>query len=145
LGRKAQDQNGDLFLDSLIVTDSKVSPNQLANNDFWIAGSRITCPYLTNSAVALAGELYSDTILPIIDNNAKIYITGVDDSGNPLSGAADTVAPSAKHESSSLMSGNFLFMDGHVEYIGQGQLASRRKDQGMFPALPPNLSNIPCP
>ena len=36
------------------------------NGNYWIAGSRLTCPYLTNSSVVVVGELVSADILPTV-------------------------------------------------------------------------------
>ena len=107
------------------------------NNDppvDWIAGSRLTCPYLTNSAVAIVGELYSLTNLPIFEASTYVIIK------SPLDTTTSyMVKPNSMHDQNHPMSGNFLFVDGHVEWV---QNPENRLE--MFP--PPPFPTTPaCP
>ena len=109
----------------------------------WIAGSRLTCPYLTNSSVAIVGELYSPTSLPIFEGIANYTLIKSPSDSNPY------VTPSSMHDKSSPLAGNYLFLDGHIEWV-QGLTstwtAGSREDQ-MFPQVPPGFSptSPPCP
>jgi prepilin-type N-terminal cleavage/methylation domain-containing protein/prepilin-type processing-associated H-X9-DG protein len=89
------------------------------NGNYWIAGSRLTCPYLTNSSVAIVAEYYtyySDTrpILPTLEDQGTIspFVTSSYDYGQ--SGGAP---PLSKHVGNSPLKGNYLFLDGHVEFV----------------------------
>jgi prepilin-type processing-associated H-X9-DG protein len=110
--------------------------------DVWIAGSRLTCPWLTNSAVAIVGESYvvSDSTGPFVETSTYPYIH-ISYLG-PLN-------PGSLHEKKDKLAGNFLFLDGHVEWV-QGLntttwLAGSREDQ-MFPRIDPSATApYPCP
>jgi prepilin-type N-terminal cleavage/methylation domain-containing protein/prepilin-type processing-associated H-X9-DG protein len=114
---------------------------------YWIAGSRVTCPYLTNSSVAVVGEFLSDsapTIQPAIESTGgSAYMTGPFDS-NPA------FQPHSKHVSSNPMAGNYLFLDGHAEWnekFTAAFAAANPNDptlNAMFPA-PPVPGAISCP
>jgi prepilin-type N-terminal cleavage/methylation domain-containing protein/prepilin-type processing-associated H-X9-DG protein len=133
---------------AIVVTDSRAS-SSLANNDFWIAGSRLTCPWLTNSVVALVGEEYDDTvnpnIAPTIQSAGYEVMTGPTTGPASISGNSGNFPPHASHESKSPMSSNFLFMDGHVEWVDHPE-----NHPEMFPKLltgswNPPLPSPPCP
>jgi prepilin-type N-terminal cleavage/methylation domain-containing protein/prepilin-type processing-associated H-X9-DG protein len=111
---------------AIVIADSNPS-------DFWIAGSRVTCPWLTNSSVAVVGEFYlnSDSTGPFIENNNYAYIKNPSDSTYP---------PSSKHLSGLPKAGNFLFLDGHVESVDHPE---NRPE--MFPNNPTGVGTVPCP
>jgi prepilin-type N-terminal cleavage/methylation domain-containing protein/prepilin-type processing-associated H-X9-DG protein len=96
---------------------------------FWIQGSRLTCPYLTNTQVAVVAEFYSPplSLWPTLGDPNTAYFPNIS-SMNPISMHAATP-----------MSGNFLFLDGHVEWV---ENPSTRPE--MFPA-PPNPTTVSCP
>jgi prepilin-type N-terminal cleavage/methylation domain-containing protein/prepilin-type processing-associated H-X9-DG protein len=86
--------------------------------NFWIAGSRLTCPWLTNSSVAVVAEYYSDSILPTLEDNGTIspFVTSSYESWNGTS----QVPPWSKHVNDTThLKGNYLFLDGHVEFVNQ--------------------------
>jgi prepilin-type N-terminal cleavage/methylation domain-containing protein/prepilin-type processing-associated H-X9-DG protein len=97
----------------IIVGQGNATPTGL-NGNFWIAGSRLTCPYLSNTAVAIVGEFISDSpaapIQPVIENNVNAYIR------SPLPSDTANFQPCSKHMTGNPMAGNFLFVDGHVEW-----------------------------
>jgi prepilin-type N-terminal cleavage/methylation domain-containing protein len=106
----------------MCITDSRVDESSVANNDFWIAGSRLTCTWLTNTEVAVVAEYYTDAsetpaILPTMKSyTGWEYVTGPNSLiPSPLSGAPRP--PKSKHEGNAPMAGNYLFMDAHVEFI----------------------------
>src|SRR6266704_3261837 len=53
----------------VVGTDNNSSPTEQEGGqgigNYWIGGSRLTCPYLTNTAVAIVGEFFSDSV-PIL-------------------------------------------------------------------------------
>jgi prepilin-type N-terminal cleavage/methylation domain-containing protein/prepilin-type processing-associated H-X9-DG protein len=111
----------------------------------WIAGSRLTCPYLTNSSVVIVGELYNPAhippILPVLEGSTGPWITSPSDPSSAL-------RPSSMHEKNDVLAGNYLFLDGHVEWV-QGLHSSftegSHEDQ-MFPQVPLFPVSIPpCP
>src|SRR6266850_2185057 len=59
------------------------------DKNLWIAGSRLTCPYLTNTAVVIVGEYYSDSVnvLPTFGDAGSVnaYITASACDDNPSS------------------------------------------------------------
>jgi prepilin-type N-terminal cleavage/methylation domain-containing protein/prepilin-type processing-associated H-X9-DG protein len=122
----------------IVIANSKISrtDSSRAGNDYWIAGSELTCTYLTNSAVAVVGEYYSDAILPTVRGTGGECITGP----AITSAAGFTWLPLAKHVNDAPMQGNFLFLDGHVEWV---QHPENRRE--MFPLVPTGLSSFPCP
>ncbi len=116
--------------------------------NYWIAGSRLTCPYLANSAVAIVGEFVSDSvpIAPTVqdtgnDHNSYPYMT------SPADGQA-TLQPHSKHVPANPMAGNYLFVDGHAEWNEKINANTFSTDPAtvtnMFPA-PPNPSAPSCP
>ncbi len=118
--------------------------NNSPDNNYWIAGSRLTCPYLTNSSVAVVGEFLSDSvpIQPVIESvGNNPFITSPAD--------AALYQPHSKHSSGNVTAGNYLFLDGHVEWNekfnngGGGGMSSGDPSyatmQAMFPT-PPNLN-----
>lgn len=130
--------------------------NQNVGN-FWISGSRLTCPWLTNSSVAMVAEYYSDRITPTLEDQGNIspFVTSSYDY-NPNSLQNQSVFPPwSKHLSHSPLSGNYLFLDGHVEFVislqGSGSYpTSDPLGARMFPQPPqaPNgapLPFVPCP
>ena len=114
--------------------------NSTPDNNYWIAGSRLTCPWLTNSQVAVVGEIYA--------TNSQLFVTGnavglVPFITSPADSATSTYnPPSSKHEKSSALAGNFLFFDGHVEWVQNPENAQKQSE--MFPA-PPAPSTASCP
>ncbi len=125
-------------------TDSSGSPG-----NYWIGGSRLTCPYLTNSSVAIVGEFLSDTanVQPTVqqagfDQNTATYMT------SPLD-ANIALRPASKHLPSNPVAGNFLFMDGHVEWVERFTSTTLPSDASllaMFPKVPdPPAPLVPCP
>jgi prepilin-type N-terminal cleavage/methylation domain-containing protein/prepilin-type processing-associated H-X9-DG protein len=123
--------------------------------NFWIAGSRLTCPWLTNSQVAVVAECYySDPSTPpptLEDNETPVASPFVTSSYESRNGTTQ-VPPWSKHVNDvTHVKGNYLFLDGHVEFvnglIGSGvtfphdPLANQ-----MFPALPaPTGQTLPTP
>ena len=99
-------------------------------SDAWIAGSRLTCPLLTNTQVAVVGELYG-SVSPIFEDNNNAYIQNV------LSGS---VTPSSRHVPSNPVAGNYLFLDGHVESVDHPEYRPE-----MFPVVPSGFTGAPCP
>ncbi len=129
---------------AIVTADSNPgAPNTSATSlDQWIAGSRLTCPYLTNSSVVIVAEYYSDnyqgtSYLPVLGDDAipnYVYVTGLV-GGGPLTGLGNpqAVPPLSKHDKGMAYRGNFLFMDGHVEWVENPQLAPKCND--MFPTI----------
>jgi prepilin-type N-terminal cleavage/methylation domain-containing protein/prepilin-type processing-associated H-X9-DG protein len=127
------------------------SYNNNGAGNFWISGSRLTCPWLTNSSVAIVAEYYSGSILPTLDDNGIVnngcggspFVTSSSDSGGVL--------PSSKHVNDSThLKGNYLFLDGHVEFVnGLTGSANDPLASQMFPGVPnpPGAPSpyIPCP
>jgi len=117
----------------------------------WIGGSRLTCPYLTNSSVAIVAEYYSNTIYPTIEDNGAAWSPFVTSSYDTWDGKTH-VPPSSKHGNVPLK-GNYLFLDGHVEFVNSlvGSTASFPNGDPlatqMFPEPPQNLppGTVPCP
>jgi prepilin-type N-terminal cleavage/methylation domain-containing protein/prepilin-type processing-associated H-X9-DG protein len=124
--------------------------------NFWIAGSRLTCPYLTNSSVAIVAEYYSDTIRPSLQDQGTIspFVTSSYDYFPNNNQTQGTYPPLSKHGNVPLK-GNYLFLDGHVEFVNSliGGSAAPNSDplaNQMFPPIPqrPNgapLPFVPCP
>ena len=108
----------------------------------WIAGSRLTCPLLTNSSVAVVGEFLSDSvpIQPIIESSG-----GFDHIASPADAAL--YQPHSKHKAANTLAGNYLFLDNHVEWFENG-VSTTATDPGMlamFPPPPVDLNTISCP
>ncbi|MGD0059342.1 MAG: prepilin-type N-terminal cleavage/methylation domain-containing protein [Verrucomicrobiia bacterium] len=126
---------------AIVVADS-IPGSQSSPGEQWIAGSRLTCPYLTNSSVVIVAEYYSDNYqgtayLPVLGDDATpnyVYVTGLLN-GGPLLGQGNpqAVPPLSKHDKGMAYRGNFLFMDGHVEWVENPQLAPKCTD--MFPSV----------
>jgi prepilin-type N-terminal cleavage/methylation domain-containing protein/prepilin-type processing-associated H-X9-DG protein len=116
------------------------SDNPDAN--YWIAGSRLTCPLLNNSSVAVVGEFLSDSvpIQPVIESTgAKAYMT------SPSDGNAG-FQPHSKHVASNPAAGNYLFLDGHAEWNEKfsSGMTPTADMSAMFP--PPPVPAAPsCP
>jgi prepilin-type N-terminal cleavage/methylation domain-containing protein/prepilin-type processing-associated H-X9-DG protein len=114
--------------------------NTTPDNNFWIAGSRLTCPWLTNTSVAVVGEFVSDSvpIQPVIENVANAYIASPADGPN--------FQPWSKHKTSNVLAGNYLYLDGHVEWLENGipTVATDPNLKAMFPP-PPNPNGPSCP
>ena len=117
------------------------------NAERWIAGSPLTCPYLTHSAVVVVGELSSGTVTQTIENGVgggmAAFITCPSD---PES--SQHYRPSSMHEKSSVSSaGNLLFLDGHVEWVeglSSNFSAASPREISMFPEEPPVPYSPPC-
>ncbi|HUK84215.1 MAG TPA: type II secretion system protein [Verrucomicrobiae bacterium] len=123
----------------ICVADSRVS-GSAGNNDFWIAGSRVTCPWLTNTEVAVVSEYYSDIILPVVQASGWEYVTGPTTGPATITGASGDKPPSSKHVPGSPLKGNYLFMDGHTEWVEQPQ-----NKPEMFPKVPGGAGKVVCP
>jgi prepilin-type N-terminal cleavage/methylation domain-containing protein/prepilin-type processing-associated H-X9-DG protein len=127
---------------AIVVADSTPG-SQTSPGDQWIAGSRLTCPYLTNTSVAIIGEYYTDnwagkSVLPVLGDDAApqlVYITGLNSSGLPLTGPGGSAPPLSRHQRGTAWTyqGNFLFMDGHVEWVENPTLVPKCTD--MFPSI----------
>ena len=117
------------------------------DSTYWIAGSRLTCPYLTNSSVVVVGEFISDSvpIQPIVESiNAKAYMASPAD--------APGFQPHSKHKAANTLAGNYLFLDGHVEWFENGvpNTAGDPTMLAMFPPVPKvpggaTFTTPPCP
>jgi len=129
--------------------------NTTPDSHYWISGSRLTCPHLTNSAVAIVGELYGkipNSSITVAQNFEDVvtvpYITC------PSSSASTTYnPPNAMHDKSQALAGNYLFVDGHVEWV-QGlstEWEESSREDVMFPRIPsawsspPTTAPIACP
>ncbi len=122
--------------------------------NYWIAGSRLTCAWLTNSAVAIVAEYYSDNIHPTLEDNGTIspFVTSsLDTYGGP---GGTSFPPSSRHVNDSAhLKGNYLFMDGHVEFVngltGPGAYPNPNDPlaMAMFPQVPSSIppGTVPCP
>ena len=112
-----------------------------------------TCPWLTNSSVAVVAEYYSDNIQPFLEDQGTIspFVTSSLDSYN----GQFKIPPWSKHVNDAThLKGNYLFLDGHVEFVNglmgvgtYGQPAFDPLANQMFPEPPPNLPSgvVPCP
>lgn len=115
--------------------------------NYWIAGSRLTCPWLTNSSVAIVAEYYSDSILPTLEDNGTIspFVTSSYETYGPPS----QVPPWSKHVTKSPLQGNYLFLDGHVEFVnsllGPGSAPNDLRANQMFPPVPQTPNGAPTP
>lgn len=134
----------------VVGKDNSVSPTDFDSSpgNYWIGGSRLTCPYLTNTAVAIVGEFLWDTspsIQPTIqqngdDANSYAFIT------SPVDGNA-ALQPHSKHVNSNPFAGNYLFLDGHVEWVERINSSTPANDPlllSMFPQVPTGTI-VPCP
>ena len=118
--------------------------------NYWIGGSRLTCPWLTNSSVAVVAEYYSDNVKPFVEDQGTIspFVTSSLVNFN----GTTQVPPWSKHVNDSThLKGNYLFLDGHVEFvnglIGPGSYGPPPSDPlaaQMFPAVPV-ASGAPTP
>ncbi|HUJ12005.1 MAG TPA: DUF1559 domain-containing protein [Verrucomicrobiae bacterium] len=116
-----------------------VVANSNPNTEFWIAGSRLTCPSLTNTTVAIIAEHYdrvgSDpSFNPILEDGTDNYVR------NPSSA---TAYPGSKHMPGNKFAGNYLFLDGHVEWIEN--VTTRPEMFPNFPNPPFARGTAPCP
>jgi prepilin-type N-terminal cleavage/methylation domain-containing protein/prepilin-type processing-associated H-X9-DG protein len=131
-------------------TDKNSGPG---SGNYWIGGSRLTCPYLTNTAVAIVGEFVSDSvpIRPWVqqsgpDQNSDPYMTSPADANQALQ-------PHSKHLRSNPVAGNYLFLDGHVEWnerLTVDPSATPTSDPLLFEMFPPPpgsppYSTVACP
>jgi prepilin-type N-terminal cleavage/methylation domain-containing protein/prepilin-type processing-associated H-X9-DG protein len=121
------------------------TPNEATPANYWIGGSRLTCPYLTNTATVIVGEFLSAPLPSVqqsgIDQNPNAYITSPADGNSNL-------LPRSLHMTSNPFAANYLFMDGHVEWVQA--LTTSKTDPlslAMFPPVPSPLptSGVPCP
>ncbi|MGD0650820.1 MAG: type II secretion system protein [Verrucomicrobiia bacterium] len=111
-----------------------VIANSNPDTEFWIAGSRLTCPWLTNSSVAVVGEYYQvEGVNPIIES----------DGGNYIRSPSASIRPSSKHVSGNPVAGNYLFLDGHVEWVERPDFEPKRSE--MFPNRPVPAGQVACP
>jgi len=141
----------------MIAGRDNETPTQQGNGNFWIGGSRITCPYLTNSVTAIVGEFLSDSanVHPTVqqygsDQNIQNHTAFMT---SPVDGSA-TRRPASKHMQSNPFAGNYLFMDGHVEWVEKIPSANTSRTDPtllqMFPPVPtpptiPSNVTVPCP
>jgi len=136
--------------------NTAASYNNNGVGNFWIAGSRLTCPWLTNSQVAVVAEYYTsptvaNPIVPTLEDQGTIspFVTssyGAWSQSNPT--------PSSRHSGSPL-TGNYLFLDGHVQYVnslvqGASYATDAQNNQigpQMFPQPPTiqGLTGAICP
>ena len=134
----------------VVGQDNTSSPTEneggQGSGNYWIGGSRLTCPYLTNSSVAIVGEFFSDSVQPTVqqngnDKNSFAYMTSPADSSTAL-------RPQSKHVPSNPAGGNYLFMDGHAEWnekFSSGMTANPDMT-AMFPPVPTGFTTTPpCP
>jgi len=144
---------------AMVIGDGNTASSYNNNNvgNFWISGSRLTCPWLTNSSVAVVAEYYysdASTPPPTLENNespvASPFVTTSYDY-NPTAPQKGTF-PWSKHVAKSPLQGNYLFLDGHVEFVnsllgGPGSYPnSDPRAAQMFPAVPTvqNAPFVPC-
>jgi prepilin-type N-terminal cleavage/methylation domain-containing protein/prepilin-type processing-associated H-X9-DG protein len=114
----------------LCIANSRLSDTDPNQTDYWIAGSRTTCTLLKQSDVALVTEFYSEMTLPTMRGSDNLaYVTGP----KSLIIAADgsNHQPLSKHDKGMPMAGNYLFLDGRVQWVEHPEY--RRE---MFPKLP---------
>lgn len=94
----------------------------------WVAGIRITCQYITNSAeVAIVGERF--------DENSVV-------SGAPCRwmGKTNPLYIRSAHVNSPAWRSNYLFLDGHVAWVQDPPNTSLGVADAMFPARPPGAA-----
>jgi len=109
--------------------------------NYWIGGSRLTCPYLTNTDVAIVAEFVSASVLPTIESLSPSWLT------SPVDGNV-AVQPQSKHIPNNPMAGNYLFVDGRVEW--NETLKNAVSPVGpimtaMFPPVPVTPPGAPSP
>jgi len=148
------------------------SYNSSGVGNFWIAGSRLTCPYLTNSSVAMVAEYYVDSLNyppnqtgSILEDQGAINPSGFQSpfvtssyDYTPGSLSQSGFPPMSRHTPKLPLTGNYLFLDGHVEYVNSlapgasysaDVLNSQLVGPKMFPPVPtqPNAPTpfVPCP
>ena len=93
--------------------------------NFWIAGSRLTCPYLTNSSdIAMVTERYDSSA--ILGASGTHYYRGPSD-------------VTSAHVKKNFWNCNYLFMDFHNAWI-----ISTSSTNNMFPKAPAS-PNPACP
>jgi len=102
----------------IIVADSNPA------SEYWIAGSRLTCPYLTNTDVAIVGEVYSTAIQPTLADTGTTSVQYVPPT-------TITQPPMSRHDANNTLAGNFLFLDGRVEWVDHPE-----SHPEMFPKKP---------
>ena len=118
------------------------------SQNFWIAGSRLTCPYLTNTVVVIVGEYYLDSanVLPTFGDagpvNAYITSSSCDTSTTP---GPQHRPPLSRHVNGSPLAGNYLFLDGHVEWIQNLSPNCNDLTKAMFPQPPDPNTTAFCP
>ena len=139
----------------VVGKDNSSNPTDLSggpgSGNYWIGGSRLTCPYLTNTALAIVGEFVSDSV-PI---QPYVQQTGIDQNSFPyMTSPADSSAalqPHSKHVSGNPAAGNYLFLDGHVEWIERLTLGMTSKGPDdlnyalMLAMFPPPPCDTPAP
>ncbi|HTS19681.1 MAG TPA: type II secretion system protein [Verrucomicrobiae bacterium] len=133
--------------------NSNPTPNSGGNN-YWIGGSRLTCPYLTNTVTAIVAELLvpNANILPTVQQTGNDKNLGLSFVTSPVDSTTGK-APASLHMGSNPVAGNYLFMDGHVEWVERFSSATSANDPSMlqmFPPVPTPPSGaaspfIPCP
>lgn len=136
---------------AMVVGTGNTSPTDnegVGSGNYWIGGSRLTCPYLTNTATAIVGEFFSDSvpISPTVQQNGNDQNLGTAYMTSPADGSA-ALQPHSKHVSSNPMAGNYLFLDGHVEWNEKFNV-SNQSDPNipvMFPPVPTMPLGAPSP
>lgn len=142
--RRAPDPNGYNNLSyGIVVGQGNTTPSEMnPPGNYWIAGSRLTCPYLTNTSVAIVGE-FIGSVTPTISHDASPYMTSPSD-------ASAQLQPQSKHMPNNVLAGNFLFLDGHVEWNEKLNTdPANPVAMEMFPPPPatwnPPGPALPCP
>jgi prepilin-type N-terminal cleavage/methylation domain-containing protein/prepilin-type processing-associated H-X9-DG protein len=131
--------------------------NHSGPGNYWIGGSRLTCPWLTNTSTVIVGEFLStpDNILPTVQQTGFDQNLGTAYMTSPADGNA-TLRPHSLHVPTNPVAANYLFMDGHVEWVeklGVDTGATQASDPllyAMFPPVPappwiPAGIVVPCP
>jgi prepilin-type N-terminal cleavage/methylation domain-containing protein/prepilin-type processing-associated H-X9-DG protein len=140
-GSSAQRVAGGTRSYAICVADSRADKTTANNNDNWIAGSRLTCPWLTNTEVALVAECYSGAVLPTLRAPPDLdFVTGPTTGPATIAGAQGDFPPLSRHAGGAPIKGNYLFMDGHVEWTEHPE-----NKPEMFPKIPGGPGNKPCP
>jgi prepilin-type N-terminal cleavage/methylation domain-containing protein/prepilin-type processing-associated H-X9-DG protein len=117
-----------------------------SGGNYWIGGSRLTCPYLTNSATAIVGEFVSSSVQPWVQQTGNDQNLGTAFMTSPSDGSAAS-RPQSLHEASNPVAGNYLFMDGHVQWVENLTSGMSPNDSTMlqmFPPVPTGVT-VPCP
>ena len=140
-------------------TDQKYNAGGNPNSgNFWISGSRLTCPYLTNSSVAIVAEYYSAdfSVMHTFEDKPgtmRPYVTSSYDYPANAKTLNGHYPPLSMHVNNSALKGNYLFLDGHVEFVnslvaGATYNTDQQNNQlapKMFPQVPQTPQGAPTP